>query len=260
MLLGGVYILNQITDIRTDRLNKKLFLIAEEFIPLRNAYIEMFLLWSISLFLSWFFCIYFFSFAIISLIIGILYSLPPIKLKGRPIFDTVSNGIGYGIINFVMGWLMQRPFEWYLLFRFLPYSLSISAVFINTTIVDIEGDKKSGSITTSVFLGEKFSYILSSILMIGGVYTAIIQKDLICLIPAAISLPLYIYIAGYCLVNKKIDRKLTIISFRLPGLIFTVITCIIYPIFILCLLIVFVGMKIYYKKRFQMNYPTLTEG
>ncbi|MGQ9464565.1 MAG: UbiA family prenyltransferase [bacterium] len=260
MLMGGIYILNQITDIRTDHLNKKLFIIAEGFIPLRNAYIEMFLLWSISLFLSFFFGIYFFSFALISLMIGILYSLPPIKLKGRPIFDTVSNGIGYGMINFVMGWLMQSPFEWYLLFRFLPYFLSISAVFINTTIVDIEGDKKSGDITTAVFLGERFSYILSSILMMGGMFTAIIQNDLICLIPAAVSLPLFIYDAGYCLLNRKINRKLTILSFRLPGLLFTIITCIIYPIYIPYLLIVFIGMKIYYKKRFQMDYPTLTEG
>lgn len=260
MLMGGVYILNQITDIETDRFNKKLFILAEQLIPLKNAYIEMFLLCSISLFLSSLFGIYFFSFAIISLMIGILYSLPPIKLKGRPILDTLSNGIGYGIINFVMGWLMQNPFEWSIFFRFLPYFLSICAVFINTTIVDIEGDKKSGDITTAVFLGERKSYVLSSLLMVGALYIAVIQKDLICLIPATISLPLFFYTATYSFLSNKINRRMTILSFRLPGLIFTIITCIIYPVIIPFLLMVFISMKIYYKGRFQIDYPTLAHG
>ncbi|MEO0206539.1 MAG: UbiA family prenyltransferase, partial [candidate division WOR-3 bacterium] len=144
MLMGGVYILNQITDINTDRLNKKLFILSESYMPLKNAYIEMLLLWSLSLFFSWFFGIHFFILVLISLIIGILYSVPPFKLKGRPFLDTLSNGIGYGVINFAAGWLMQKSFEWQIFSRFLPYFLSISAVFINTTIVDIEGDRKSG--------------------------------------------------------------------------------------------------------------------
>lgn len=260
MLMGGVYILNQITDISTDRLNKKLFILAEQFIPLKNAYIEMFLLWGASLFLSWFFGLHFFFVIIVSLIIGIFYSLPPIKLKGKPFFDMLSNGIGYGIINFIAGWLMQRPFEWNIFYRFLPYFLSICAVFINTTIVDIEGDRKSGEITTSVFLGEKISYVLSSILMAGAVYTAIIKNDLICLIPASLSLPLFLYITVYCIFTNKIHRNMTILSFRLPGLIFTIIICVIYPVLIPILLIVFAGMKIYYKNRFQLDYPTLTRG
>jgi len=260
MLMGGIYILNQITDINTDRLNKKLFILSENFISLKNAYIEMVLLLGVSLFFSWFFGLYFFFLTVISLIIGILYSLPPVKLKGKPFIDTLSNGIGYGMLNFALGWLMQRSFEWQMFLKFLPYFLSISAVFINTTIVDIEGDRKSGEITTSVFLGEKTSHVLSSILMAGAVFVSLIQKDIVCLLPSTISLPLFLYTAIHCLLNKKINRSITILSFRLPGLIFTIITCILYPVIIPFLFVVIIGMKIYYKKRFPIDYPTLTRG
>ncbi len=260
MLIGGIYILNQITDIETDRLNKKLFILSENHLPIRNACIEMFFLWFSALLFSWFFGYLFFILSIISLIIGILYSLPPAKLKGKPFLDTLSNGIGYGMINFAAGWLMQRPLESAVFMKFLPYFLSISAVFINTTIVDIAGDKKAGEITTAVFLGEAKSYVVSLILMISAILLSLHQKDLICLIPAVLSTPLFLYAAVYNLLKGKIHRSATIVSFRLPGLILTIITCILYPVIIPFIVIIILGMKIYYKKRFNIIYPTLSKG
>lgn len=164
------------------------------------------------------------------------------------------------MVNFSIGWLLVSRFEWPMFITFLPYVLSISGVFINTTIVDIEGDKKANEVTTAVFLGEKLSYIVSTILMASAIVTAFILKDLICLIPAAISLPLFIYAAVYSLTKHKIHRKVTIASFRLPGLIFTLITGLLYPPYLLVLIIIVVGMRIYYKARFGMKYPTLAHG
>ncbi len=260
MLMGGIYILNQITDIDTDRLNRKLFILSENHLPIRNAYIEMFFLWFSALLLAWFFGYLFFIIAIISLIIGVLYSLPPVKLKGKPFLDTLSNGFGYGVINFAAGWVMQRPLEAAAFMKFLPYFLSISAVFINTTIVDMAGDKKAGEITTAVFLSEARSYVVSFILMISAILLSLHQKDLICLIPAALSTPLFLYAAIHNILKGKISRSITIASFRLPGLIITIITCILYPVIIPFIVLVILGMKIYYKKRFGINYPTLSRG
>ncbi|GAI30645.1 unnamed protein product, partial [marine sediment metagenome] len=96
-IMGGVYILNQIMDIETDRINKKLFLLSEGYIPVRYAYIEMVVLWILAILLSLKLSVIFLIFIGISLIIGVFYSLPPIKLKGKPILDTVSNGIGYDV-------------------------------------------------------------------------------------------------------------------------------------------------------------------
>lgn len=259
-IMGGVYILNQIMDIETDRLNKKLFLLSGGYVTKTAAWVEMAVLWIGAFLLSIQFGVTFLILVTISIVLGVLYSLPPIKLKGRPVLDTLSNGIGYGMINFAVGWLLVRNFEWSMFTHFLPYFLSISAVFINTTIVDIEGDRKANEITTGVYLGANASYVVSTIVMAAAVVLAYVQRDYICLIPAAISLPLFVYVASYRFALNKINRGATIASFRLPGFVFTIITAILYPVYFLVLLVVLVAMRVYYKLRFGMTYPTFAQG
>ena len=259
-LMGGVYILNQITDRESDRINKKLFLISEGYVPVRYAYIEMILLWIVAILLALKFSYLFLIFIGISLLLGVFYSLPPVKLKGKPLLDTLSNGFGYGVINFAVGWLLVRSFDMNMFIRFVPYFLSISAVFINTTIVDIEGDRKAGEKTTAIFLGERVSFICSTVLMAVAILTAYMMKDLVCLIPAVLSFPLFVYGAVYSLLKNEQNRKLTIASFRLPGLLFTLVTVYLFPLYSIVLLVVFFGMRLYYKKRFRINYPTFAQG
>jgi 4-hydroxybenzoate polyprenyltransferase len=259
-LMGGVYILNQLTDIETDRINKKLFLLSEGYISIKNAKIEMILLWIIALALAFRFSWVFLIFIIISLIMGISYSLPPIKLKGKPLVDTLSNSLGYGMVNFAIGWLIIEPFNPVMFIRFLPYFLSIAAVFINTTVVDKPGDEAAHEITTAVLLGEPVSLVLSTVLMASAIFTAYCLKDLVCLVPALVSFPLFVYAAVYTTVKNKISRRLIIASFRLPGLLFTIVTAYLYPVYVLVLMVVLIGMRVYYKKRFNIVYPTLSQG
>ncbi len=259
-LMGGVYILNQITDRETDRINKKLFLISEGYVSVRYAYIEMVLLWIVAILLALKFSYLFLIFIGISLLLGVFYSLPPVKLKGKPLLDTLSNALGYGMINFAVGWLLVRSFDMAMFIKFIPYFLSISAVFINTTVVDIEGDRKAGEKTTAILLGKQVSFICSTVLMAAAILTAYIMKDLVCLIPAALSFPLFVYGAVYSLLKNEQNRKLTIASFRLPGLLFTLVTVYLFPLYSIVLLAVFLGMRLYYKKRFRINYPTFAQG
>jgi len=259
-IMGGVYILNQITDIQTDRLNKKLFIISEGLISPKFAKIEMFILWILALSLSIKLGFVFFIFMIISLILGVAYSLPPIKLKGRPVLDSLVNGVGYGMINFAVGWVLHQPADFFMFLRFLPYFLSICAVFINTTIADIEGDRKAGETTTGVFFGSEYSSIISTIILIGAIGTAIYFKDYIPLIPSVISLPIFIYVVYSLFHKKKFSRRILILSFRLPGFIFTIITGYLYPGYFIFLILLFIAMRIYYKYRFGMTYPTLSGG
>jgi len=259
-LMGGVYILNQITDVATDRINKKLFLLSEGYVPVRYAYIEMVLLWIVAILLALKFSYLFLIFIGISLLLGVFYSLPPIKLKGKPLLDTLSNGFGYGMINFAVGWLLVRSFDMSMFIRFVPYFLSISAVFINTTVVHIEGDRKTGEKTTAILLGKQASLVCSTVLMAAAILTAYMMEDLVCLIPAALSFPLFVYGAVYSLLKNEQNRKLTIASFRLPGLLFTLVTVYLFPLYSIVLLVIFLGMRLYYKKRFRIDYPTLAQG
>jgi 4-hydroxybenzoate polyprenyltransferase len=254
---GGGYILNQIMDMETDRLNKKLFILTGGYVSRRAAYTEMIILWALALLLSLRFGLLFVGLILVSIMMGILYSVPPVKLKGKPFLDTLANGIGYGMINFAIGWLVVSAFAPSMVIRFLPYSLSIIAVFINTTIVDIEGDRKAGEVTTGVLLGARLSSISSTFIMGAAIVLAYLQREYICLIPAAVSWPLFVYAAGYTLLRGGINRNVTIASFRVPGLIFTVITALLYPVYFVILLVMLISMRIYYKKRFDMTYPTI---
>jgi 4-hydroxybenzoate polyprenyltransferase len=259
-IMGGVYILNQIMDIETDTINKKLFLLSGGYVTKIGAYIEIFLIWAVAIALSFRYHFCFVIVIIISLVMGVLYSVPPIKLKGMPILDTLSNGIGYGMVNFAVGWLIVRGFEPAMFWYFLPYFLSISAVFINTTIVDMEGDKIAGDITTAVLLREGASYVISTILMAGAICVSIARRDLVCLIPAALSFPLFVYTVVYYFAKQRVNRNFTIASFRVPGVLFTVMTVILCPWYAVFLIVLIWIMRIYYKARFGMTYPTLTGG
>jgi 1,4-dihydroxy-2-naphthoate octaprenyltransferase len=131
---------------------------------------------------------------------------------------------------------------------------------VNTTIVDIEGDKRAGDITTAVFLKEGASYIVSTVLMAGAIAVSVIRRDLVCLIPAALSFPLFVYTAAHYLLKQEVARKLTIASFRLPGVLFTIMALILFPWYGIFLVVLLAVMRIYYKTRFGMTYPTLTGG
>lgn len=247
-------------DIETDRLNQKLFLLSGGYVTVKAAYIEMAVLWILAVILSVKFGTLFVVLILLSILLGVLYSLPPIKLKGKPFLDTLANGFGYGVINFAVGWLLIRDFECSAFSRFLPYFLSICAVFINTTIVDIEGDRRAQEKTTGVFLRPRLAHLLSTIIMAAALITAYIQRDYICLIPAAVSFPLFIYTAAYVWIQKEVNRAATIASFRLPGLLFTVITAVLFPAYFIILVIILIVMRVYYKQRFGITYPTLAQG
>jgi 4-hydroxybenzoate polyprenyltransferase len=259
-IMGGVYILNQITDRETDRANKKLFLISEGYVSLKHAYIEMAALWLIGIVLSLRFSRLFLIAVIVSILLGIFYSLPPVKLKGKPILDMLANGFGYGFINCMIGWLLVGSYDASMFYRFLPYVLSIFGVFVNTTIVDIEGDKKAGEITTAVLLGVPASYVVSTLCMVCAVIWSYMNHDLVCLIPALVSFPIFLYVLIYAVVRRQVNRKLTLASFRLPGLLFTLMAVYLYPWYALFLAGLILAMRIYYKKRFNMIYPTLSGG
>ncbi len=260
MVMGGVYILNQIADVETDRLNQKLFLISGGIISLSSARRFLIGLWLAAVILSYSFGTTFLLFIGISFLLGILYSVPPVKLKGKPILDTLANAFGYGLVNFCVGWLLIRPLDRSAGQIFLPYLLSIAAVFVNTTLADLAGDRQAGEITTAVWLKEPGALIVSTLLAAAAVATAYLNRDLVCLLPAALSFPLFPVAAVYYFLKKTISRKLVIASFRLPGLLFTLVTAYLYWPYLIFLVFVMLGMRIYYKKYFGLNYPTLAGG
>jgi 4-hydroxybenzoate polyprenyltransferase len=256
MLMGGVYIFNQIVDRESDRKNKKLFLLSDGFIPLRNAYVEMGILFAVSILGSFFLGIDIFIALLISLFLGITYSLPPIETKGKPFLDIFWNASGYGVLAFIVGWLATSEPSNTMFIIAIPYFFAVAAVFVNTTIPDIEGDREEGKFTTGVFLGKKNTLLLGLILDLVAIIVSYFlgEKGYICLIGAGLAFP--IFLIAYI----KQTKKSILFSFRaIPGIL-AVIVFISTPIIIPLFAVVLGVQKSYYKKKFNIDYPAIFSG
>ncbi len=247
LLMGGVYILNQITDIETDKINKKLFLLPEKIISLKESYILVvlciisgFLMVLLNFKVQKIIVILF----IVSFILGYLYSSKPFHFKGKPFLDLLSNVIGYSIVAPIIGYLSIRDslpdFK-----IFLPYIFSMAAIFINTTILDYNGDKKIGLKTTGVFLGIKLSLFLSTLFISLGLLFALFNRD-----------NLAIYTTGYSLIFfflsflfKKENYVMWSVKYTSP-FVTLVVGLFFLPFLIICFLTLILSI-IYYKKRFK---------
>ncbi|MEO0298510.1 MAG: UbiA family prenyltransferase [candidate division WOR-3 bacterium] len=249
LLMGGVYILNQITDIETDRMNKKLFILPERIISVKNAYTTF-----IFVVLIGFFMIFFnfkiqktiLNLFIISFIMGYLYSAKPFYFKSRPFLDLFSNVFGYALIASMIGYLSVKN-SFPQLIIFIPYMFSMAAIFINTTILDYEGDRKVGLKTTGILLGIKTSLFVSTFFMILALVSGIYNKDTLAIVTTSYSL--IFFIISLFFRNEKYVKWS--VMFTSPFVSF--ILGLIFPYFLLlCAFTLFLSL-IYYKKRFNYN-------
>ncbi len=92
------------------------------------------------------------------LVLAWLYSAPPARLKTRPGADVLVNAVGVGALAALAGWSLAAPLSaapW----AFLPQGLLVAAaVYVPTTIVDLEPDLAAGYATFATRLGRKRAY------------------------------------------------------------------------------------------------------
>lgn len=253
LLMSGVYILNQIADRATDRTNQKLFLLSEGTVPVSSALLEMGLLLLVSLSLT--IVLFNFSwltgFVLLSLLMGILYSTSPIKAKGRPFIDLLWNSVGFGFVNFSIGWLAVAPFSLSTLYHSIPYVFSVGGVFLNTTIPDMTGDEKAGNRTTGVLLGKKKTGLLSAIFLFMALLSSVLFKDLICFTASLLALPFFL------IAILKDKMRYYFLSIRIGAPLLVLLTVLLFPLYLPLLVITYFSLRGYYKKRFDYLYPSL---
>lgn len=251
-LIGGIYILNQIFDKKSDLLNKKLFFLSSGFVKDLEAWIEatsfIFLSVCCAFFISTNLGILF----VLGFFLGYLYSCPPFFLKNRPLLGFLSNASGHGCLVFLIGWQINSNINFEALLFSLPYFLAVSAVYLNTTLPDIEGDRKTSKITLGVKLGVLRVSFISSILVLISIFLSLSFKDYPFFFSALLSFPFFIR----AFLTKK--EKNIILSTKSAVLFLSIIAGIYHLWYFLVLIVGFFGTRLYYKKRFGMTYPTLT--
>lgn len=88
------------------------------------------------------------------------YSAPPMRLKTRPGADLAANALAVGVVTLLAGWAVTRPlgeFPWYV----LPQGLLVAtALYVPTTLVDADSDRRSGYRTIATTLGDRRAYLV----------------------------------------------------------------------------------------------------
>ncbi len=253
LLMGAVYIINQIVDRESDRENRKLFLIPLGIVPVKLAFSVCGILVIVSLIIGYKYGTVYLVFLIVSLCMGILYSVPPFRFKGKPVLDIISNSIGYGMLAFGIGWITASSFSVELLVHSIPYFFAAASIFAVSTILDVEGDKKDGVITTGVCFEKKVTIVISAVTLLISLISALFIRDMVIGITAVIGFPIIIVV-----IMKK---RREFITFYMRGVsyVFIILIAILFPWFLLLLFAVYSISKWYYKYRFGIRYPELLE-
>lgn len=88
------------------------------------------------------------------------YSVPPVRLKTRPGADLAANALAVGVVTLLAGWAVTRPldeFPWYV----LPQGLLVAtALYVPSTLVDEDSDRRIGYRTIATTLGDRRAYLV----------------------------------------------------------------------------------------------------
>ena len=250
LITGSAFILNQIKDKETDRINNKLFFIADGIVKEKSAFIEAGVLAFAGLLIVFFISFKIFLLAAaLFLVSGICYNYPPFSWKDRPVMGMVTNSLA-GLFIFSMGWI-ARGGSGYIPLYVLPYAVAGGAVYLDTTLPDVKGDREAGKITFAVKYGHGLTIRLASILEISVVITAFLLSDRFIFYASVVVLPFFVLSA------IKPDLKNGVRAVKFSIIILLAGVCWFYPALFAVVMVVFFITKIYYKKRFNFNYPSL---
>jgi 4-hydroxybenzoate polyprenyltransferase len=259
LLAGGIFILNQIFDVESDRRNKKLFLIADGHVSPTEAWVLYILTTTVAIvgafLVNWQLGFLF----VVGALVGLQYSLPWFNLREHPYKSFRNNMIGHGTLAFLFGWVMTMKapdeftnFNLEGIIKSLPYVLAVGAVYLNTTLPDLEGDKAVGKKTYPMEWGLGRTLRISFWMTLVAVVFAILFADYAFALAAAISLPFFATAWMHkSLTEATLATKVSILALSLFAAIY-------FPPYLAIVLLVVVATRIYYAARFSIKYPVLT--
>lgn len=251
LFIGGVYLLNQIYDLESDRKNKKLFFLVEGYISKKNAWVLTIFLYVFSVVPAYLLSLTLGIIFSLGLISSFFYSAPPFSLKNRTYDGLLANLISHGFLVFLAGFCARAGFSLRAVLGSIPYALAVTAVYINTTLPDTEGDKASGKMTFGVRHGVVLSNLVSTLMVILSIISAVILLDLPFLFSALLSLPFYLL----ALFAKEAGKSM--LATKSSVLFLSLAAGYLYPWYFIILILGFLGTRLYYKERFNLEYPSL---
>ncbi len=250
LLTGGVYVQNQVHDIESDKANCKLFLLTDGYISVRAANLQTLLCYGASVILAFIHSTWLGSLMSLYLLLGNQYNIPPFRWKDRPNAGLLYNVIVYGTLTYVMGWMAAAPPDYEMVLQSIPYCLGVGAIYLNTTLPDIPGDRAAGKITIAVRYGFKISAVLACVMLSGAVLTGWWLDDPYIAVPSLLALPLFLRMP----LTGRVDDVAR--ATKVGVLVLALAAVVVCPPYLGLLIALFFGSRPYYKYRFGITYPS----
>jgi len=245
----GTYVVNQIYDIESDRINHKLFYLPQGIISVGSAWTFYALLTIGGLLAAAVISPETFIVAVIITCLGFLYSAPYVRLKDSLLGGLLINSLAYGLlIPWIAGIFCAGRWP---LVGAIPYFLAIAAGYVLTTIPDAAGDARTGKTTMAVALGGRgalwLGFFLALVTAGAAYYITNYELAAVGAVAALVIISAMIWLSDW----------LVRLACKLPILLLTIFAGIHYPLYMIILLLTIVGTRLYYKKRFDIVYPRL---
>jgi 4-hydroxybenzoate polyprenyltransferase len=251
LVTSWAFVINQILDVRNDRVNRKTYILPSGAVTIPESLVVLAIIGTLAVILSlhrdatvrylvW-----------VGLALGLAYSLPPLRLKGRPVGDLLANVAGFAIIGFAMGWLVYSDVGNDLLLRSVPYWLAMAAIFLNTCIPDEVGDRAAGDRTSCVVFGKAATSRAALVLLVLSAVAAFAVGETLCGLAVLGSMAAFVAVAA-----EPGPRNSVIASQFSTRLLFILVSVKV-PLFAMLGIASYAAAKVYYSKRFGLDYPNL---
>lgn len=252
MVMGSSFILNQLQDVESDKKNRKLFFISDGILSVATAKREIAILFVLSLIIGFYIKLQVgILFIIFFIVTGYLYNFAPALMKNRPWGSLLSNAL-MGWLAFAIGWGAVHDLNVRLVSDSLPYLIFNITLYLFTTLPDTEGDRQSGKRTLAVLFGMKNVIRWAVSLYIIGLFISLYMQDYQALIFYLLSIPFF------GIIPFRMTTSDTIRATKFGIFFFAISVCIRFPYYFILMLIGFFGTQLYFKKRFDFNYPNFS--
>lgn len=249
LAMGGSFILNQLCDVDTDRNNKKLFYFGSGYLSPKEGLLEALFLIIFAPLMGILINEWFASLIVLFVLVtGYFYNYGPFILKNRPVGGLLAN-MAMGWLAFLMGMAIREPLSPETLMLSVPYVFFNTSLYLLTTLPDVKGDFASNKITFPVKFGARITIAWSGGLFLLALLSALIFRDYFLLAVLVSSLPFFTY-----LIFRK-STSAAIMTVKMGITMFSLLICLWFPWYVLLLAFLFAGTRIYYKYRFNFDYP-----
>lgn len=212
--LGGFTLLyNDYWDSEVDKTSKRkaLFPLPQGLLTHKTVFRGSILLMGLAIMFSIFVSLLFTILIVLCIALSLSYSTPPIRLKNRAGLDVVTNAMGSGLLCSIAGWIVTKPLLEYPVLWGLVSIFGVSALYIPTTIIDQESDKRAGLNTFAVKLGKRRAFyagllciaIANAIIVYMGLISYLIDPNFL-----TVAWPIaFLMVISYGLILSKLTFK-----------------------------------------------------